>query len=360
MKIAPVKTNGEHKPLSRWILATLIILPLLTVGTVRAQEDNDAARAQVSAQDRASIYSLSNFRFHIFPANTKAGKASAAARTLTAMPQSHGSAQTSRTASVPTVPSPGFYPADLSFFGGNVVTTAESHDIYLNCASTCWGNPAGFLIDLGKSKFIHLVDQYVNTTTNNRYTKGKSVSLQETLFTNTIGQNDLLAIVHAAAVQLAATGYDNIFHVFLPQGVDTCFDLTSVCYSPDNPSTFFFCAYHGSVDFSDIGHVLLTVEPYQAVAGCEVAPPNPNSELADSTNSVLSHELFETITDPDPPTGWVANSSLDEQGFEIGDLCQPIGNQNFQFLTPTFLLNGKKYELQLEYSNKFHGCANIP
>jgi hypothetical protein len=86
MKIAPVKTNGEHKPLSRWILVTLIILPSITVGTVRAQEDTDAARAQVSAQDRASIYSLSNFRFHIFPANTKAGKASAAARTLTAMP----------------------------------------------------------------------------------------------------------------------------------------------------------------------------------------------------------------------------------------------------------------------------------
>ena len=360
MKIAPVKTNEEHKPLSHWILATLIILPLVTFGTVRAQEDSDAVRANVSAQDRASIYSLSNFRFHVLPANTKAGRASAAARTLTAMPESSGTAHPRLTASVPTLPSPGFYPADLSFFGGNVVTTAESHDIYFNCASTCWGNPAGFLIDLGKSKFIHLVDQYVNATSNNRYSKGKPVSLQEPLFTNTLGQNDLLAIVHAAAVQLTATGYNNILHVFLPQGVDTCFDLTNVCYSPDNPSTFFFCAYHGSVDFSDVGHVLFTVEPYQAVTGCEVAPPNPNSELADSTNSVLSHELFETITDPDPPTGWVANSSLDEQGFEIADECQPIGNQNFQGLAPTFLLNGKKYELQLEYSNGFHGCANVP
>jgi hypothetical protein len=359
MKIACIKTNEKHKRLSRWFLFALIVLPLVTVGTILGQEDIDAIRAQVSAQDRASTYSLSNFRFHVFPANTQAGKASAAARTLTAMPESLRSAPRSVSASVPTLPSPGFYPADLSFFGGNLVTTAESHDIYLNCPTSCWGNPAGFLNDLGKSNLIHLVDQYVNTSSNNRYTKGKSVSLQETFFTNTLGQNDLLALVHAAAVQLAATGYNNIFHVFLPQGIDTCFDLTNVCYSPDNPSTFFFCAYHGSVDFSDIGHVLFTVQPYQAVAGCEVAPPNPNSELADSTNSVLSHELFETITDPDPPTGWVANSSLDEQGFEIADECQPIGNQNFQFLTPTFLLNGKKYELQLEYSNKFHGCANV-
>lgn len=98
------------------------------------------------------------------------------------MPESHGSAHPSLSASVPTLPSPGFYPADLSFFGGHVVTTAESHDVYFNCASTCWGNPAAFLIDLGKSNFIRLIDQYVNTTSNNRYTKGKPVSLQETFY----------------------------------------------------------------------------------------------------------------------------------------------------------------------------------
>jgi hypothetical protein len=104
MKVAPVKTNEEHKPLSRWILATLIILPLVTVGTVRAQEDTDAVRAQVSAQDRASIYSLSNFRFHVLPANTKAGKASAGARTLTAMPESSGSAHPRLTITDPDPP----------------------------------------------------------------------------------------------------------------------------------------------------------------------------------------------------------------------------------------------------------------
>ena len=68
-----------------------------------------------------------------------------------------------------------------------MVTAAESHAIYLNCASTCWGNPVGFLTDLGENKFIHLADQYLNETTNNRYSN-KSVSLQEILFTNTISQ----------------------------------------------------------------------------------------------------------------------------------------------------------------------------
>ena len=120
--------------------------------------------------------------------------------------------------------------------------------------------------------------------------------------------------------------------MFLPKGVDTCFDLTNICYSPDNPPSFVFCAYHGSVTFSDIGHVLITVEPFQNVNGCSVATPSPNGALVDSTANVLSHELFESITDPDPPGtvtdivngkfGWIALNSLIEFGAEIGDICE--------------------------------------
>jgi hypothetical protein len=74
---------------------------------------------------------------------------------------------------------------------------------------------------------------------------------------------------------------------------------------------------------------------------------------------VLSHELFETITDPDGAS-WLAIKSLDEHGFEIGDVCQPFVNASRDFLVPTFPINGKKYEVQMEYSNKYHGCTNIP
>jgi hypothetical protein len=69
----------------------------------------------------------------------------------------------------------------------------------------------------------------------------------------TLSDNDILQIVHTAASTLGA-GYHHIYHVFLPKGVDECFVGTTQCYSPDNPSTFVFCAYHGSVTYSDIGH----------------------------------------------------------------------------------------------------------
>ena len=135
---------------------------------------------------------------------------------------------------------------------------------------------------------------------------------------------DIIAIAHAGAAAFGS-GYHHIYHIFLPPGQDVCFTGTNECYSPDNPDTFFFCAFHASVDFSDIGHVLLTVEPYQNVNGCSVVQPSPNGPIVDSTADVLSHELFETITDPDG-TAWWNRYDLDLFGAEIGDECQ-----NFDF-----------------------------
>ncbi len=329
--------------------ALLILLSFSAASQTWAQERT--MRTEVSGSDIAAASTFTNFRYHILPAKTAAGKTALAT-------QGYGTAASS----VPSVPSPGFYPDDLVFFGGKVLPDTENHNIYVNCPAAnggCWGNPAQFLKDLSNSTFIHLTDQYVGTTASNRYPVGTSVSTSFALFTNTIGQTDLLSIVHSAAKELG-TGYGHIYHVFLPSGVDTCIDQTTICYSPDNPAAFFFCAYHGSVDFSDIGHVLLSVEPFQNVPGCQAAPPNPNGILADSTNSVLSHELIESITDPDPPTGWVSAMSLLAFGAEIGDLCEPLGNSNLQFLDPVISLNGHNYELQTEYSNKYHACASVP
>jgi hypothetical protein len=118
---------------------------------------------------------------------------------------------------------------------------------------------------------------------------------------------------------------------------------------------------HGSTTFSDIGHVLVSVEPFQNVPGCAEPAPNPNGALVDSTNNTLSHELIESITDPDPnlgpPTktsGWVAASSLVSFGHEIEDLCVILTSD------PAVMLNGRKYQLQSEYSNRYHACAFAP
>jgi hypothetical protein len=222
----------------------------------------------------------------------------------------------------------------------------------VNCAASCWGNPATFLTRLGQSNFIHVTDQYVNETASNRYTVGAAGSLSYPTVAP-LGDNDLFQIVHAGASALGS-GYGHVFHIFLPKGVDVCFTGTSECYSPDNPSTFAFCAFHASVKFSDVGNVLYTVEPFQNVPGCAVGKPSPNGVLVDSTASVLSHELIETITDPDGDAWWITND-LDLQFAEIGDVCQ-----NSTFVYAVSNLPSRNYEIQPEYSNQAHACVYTP
>jgi hypothetical protein len=252
-----------------------------------------------------------------------------------------------------------FYPGDVSDNGGEIVTSAVSHAVYVNCPSgprVCWGSPETFLTDLGQSSFIHLVDQYVGSTASNRYTNGQSFSISYTSPTSgSLRLTNLLSIVHSAVLKNnKQAGYGHIYHVFLPKGTDVCVSGLG-CYSPDSPKDFTFCAFHSSVDFATLGHVLFTVEPYQGVAGCQqeaAASGFPNGALADSTYSTLSHELFETITDPDG-TSWYVVNDLDLYGAEIGDTCQ----------TPTGLgsilpLGGGQYEIQLEYSDATHACSS--
>jgi hypothetical protein len=313
-------------------------------------QSSTPAQTIISGSDQAAAASPTKFVYRILPASTPAAKKLPA-----------GSLTNKKLSATSALPMPGFYPADLAYHGGPVVKNAENNLVYFDCPAgptACWGNPAAFLKDLNHSVFVHLADQYVGATANLRYPVGGTVSINQTLQTNVLGQNDILSIVHAAAVKLSIqNSYSNIFHVFLPQGVDTCFDLTSICYSPDNPSSFFFCAYHGAVWFNDIGHILFSVEPFQNVPGCQVATPSPNGVLVDSTASVLSHEFFETITDPDLDAWW-SQASLIEWGEEVADICEPIVNSSGQFLDPVFLVNGKNYKLQLEYSNKFHACTH--
>ena len=249
-------------------------------------------------------------------------------------------------------------PFDMSYFGGTVVGGAVSHNIYVstnyrNCASTCWGTPAQFLTDLGASTFISHLDQYIGLNTTNRYTKGNSYAFTVGLASSNpafrnpvISQDTILLLVYYASLT-EGTGYGHIFHVFLHPNLDTCIDFSASCYSPDNSRTFTFCAYHGSVDYGG-GRLVYTVEPYQDVPGCSVSGgPNAVSgdDLIDSTASTLSHEMFESITDPNG-TGWFNFKT----GDEIGDPCEGyLYSAN---------LNGTNYAVQSEDSNLDHACIN--
>jgi hypothetical protein len=254
------------------------------------------------------------------------------------------------------------YPGDLQYHGGAVLTSTVHHAIFVNptpaCpANSCWGDPIGFLRDLNKSNFIHVTDQYVGTSANHRYPVGANYVINYPVGLQPLTDLDIEIIAFAAAQFSGNTGYGHMYHVFLKPGQDLCFDSSdTICYSPDNFPTFFFCAYHGSFD-SSIGHVVYSAEPFQDVVGCSARPDSPNGQLVDSTNNVLSHEAIEAITDPDGDAYW---NSLDNglYGQEIGDECSflKFTATNVYFDPSNIRLNGKLYAIQPEYSNIGHVC----
>jgi len=340
--------------------ALALLVVLLAVNAPAQKSVSHEVRLTVSAADYSAAAAARNVRVHLRPANTPVGRKTSS---LAISTTPTGTANLAPDSGGPR------FPGDLQFHGGHTVQALQHVAIYLNpngaCTiAGCWGDPEGFLSDLGKSDFIHVVDQYVGSTADDRYTVSSThVMINYKPNAAPFTDAEMLGVVHAVASALGTpNGYSNEFHVFLPPGQDECFNLGfKVCYSPDDPKTFFFCAYHGSATFSDsVGHVLYSVEPFQG-NGCDSRPGTPNGVIADSTNNTLSHEAIETITDPDLDAWW---NSADNGifGEEIADECSfLLFTQAGVFFDPSDVtLNGHSYVAQPEYNNAQHACTTSP
>jgi hypothetical protein len=351
-------------------VAAVCLLSFCASPALRAQQDEETIReVKVTNVDLAAAHLAAPGRVHALPANVAGAteKLTAFHRERNAVARKSDSDSHGDSASANA---PYFYPGDLSSGGGPTLASTRQHAVYVNANGSIasnWGNPEGFLRDLNESSFIQITNQYVGTRAEDRYPVGEHARVHYGTPGATLYEQDIAAIAHAVAKEHGAGG-GNIYHVFLPQGTDTCFDVTPqnpvpVCYSPDNPATFAFCGYHDAVPFQDIGIVLFTVEPWQGPgSGCEIATPPPNSLLIDSTNNVLSHETFETITDPLPGLGYFNQTGGLLTGAEIGDECVlfNFSNSPGAYAPPTFEINGKNYAVQPEYSNKYHACVTQP
>ncbi|MGC8520039.1 MAG: hypothetical protein ACP5P4_16210 [Steroidobacteraceae bacterium] len=282
------------------------------------------------------------------------------------------------------------YPGQLQYHGGHTVQSATEYMIYVdtttngscNSVASCWGDPDGFLTDLGRSRMIHITDQYVHAYDGDRYTvypKDIMVTLNGVTPGTALSDFQMQEIVYEVTTTFGLpTGFNAIYDIFLPPGQDEC-QVAGTCYSPDNASTFKYCAYHNASLFPNSTLALYTVEPYQDVSGCSVRPNTGNGQLVDSTDSVLSHETFETITDPNTvgnppgywPTGWWNELANGLFGQEIGDECSFLaidppppavpGPTTTVYFDPSEVnLAGHTYWIQPEYNNAAHACTTYP
>ena len=164
---------------------------------------------------------------------------------------------------------------------------------------------------------------------------------------------------------LAARGLTrNLGHMyimFLPKHVESCFfagnPSNQACTINATPSAA-YCAYHSEFGGNTV-YANMPFPIYQSatlfsctdenLGGPTSTIQSPNGSVdADVEVSPLSHEMSESITDPDTNTGW-----YDSSGFENGDECAYIygtlSGSNGGFYNQT--INGHHYLTQDEFSN---------
>ena len=158
-------------------------------------------------------------------------------------------------------------------------------------------------------------------------------------------QNEV-SVALAANPQWGPANVNNEYFVFTPSDTDECMNPSS-CFAINGGSNGAFCAYHGNFG----GNTIYAYAPFAASAGgCYGASVFPNSAALDVTLTAVSHEMFESNSDP------FLNAWFDASGNEIGDKC----NRVFGYTSPdgtNIVLNGDRFQIQQEWSNDVSACA---
>jgi hypothetical protein len=150
------------------------------------------------------------------------------------------------------------------------------------------------------------------------------------------------------------------YFLISPPGVEDCFTSAgSQCSAGTSPGTY--CAYHGNIPLADGGEIIYANDPYvTGVAGCDDGN-HPNGRPSDGAlEGGLSHEHNESITDPEPNTGW---TDFGGSGGEVGDKCRsslgvPLGEVEADGAKYKYnqVLDGHFYWYQEEWSNQGNEC----
>jgi uncharacterized repeat protein (TIGR01451 family) len=160
-------------------------------------------------------------------------------------------------------------------------------------------------------------------------------------------ESDINAKVNAvAAAKSWPTALNDLFVVWTAAGIQECDGAAHNFCTPGTTAVMGnFCAYH---QFTTPPHAYLPSACYTR------APlPSPNNDQdADSGIEIFSHELFESVTDPNG-NAWQAVGGASA---EISDLCN-AQNGYVNSNGANAYLNGRGYTVELQWSNAVHGCV---
>jgi hypothetical protein len=264
--------------------------------------------------------------------------------------------------------------AHLSYFGGPIVSKphivqvlygAGSYNAHV--AGTLVPTMGNFFADLlgTNSGYITLLGQYstvfsggtnqglANGTFDGIFQITPSAGNNGSIIDDSNIQAELLAQINAGQLPAPVIGgqgnVNTIYMIYFPPGKTITAGGQTSCVVPG------FCGYHSTTSNTlNSKHLLYGVIPdLKLGSGCSNICGT--STVFGNYTSVTSHELSETITDPDvgiatsfaAPLAW-----YDPNNGEIGDIC----NQQ----QGSYTANGTTYTIQLEFSNAANDCVLPP
>lgn len=274
-------------------------------------------------------------------------------------------------------------PVSFTYRGGPVVSNAAVENVL-------WGSSAANYLpevagtsattdintimgEMFASPWAHALSEYSTPTQTigsgsviDRRSITPSVAASGATVDDSTIQAELLSQVTAGA--LTAPTANTVYTLYFPLGTKVCdaaMGQSPMACSPqsgaDNSNAF--CGYHGATNATYNGHHLVyVVQPYADsfyAGGCG----SPGQTIAESLESVVSHELSETITDPfaglndASQLGW-----YDDNYGEVADLCQ-TGMGPWTWNTDSVGYRDSAntwFHVQQVWSNAHRACAPGP
>ncbi|KAI9193234.1 uncharacterized protein BJ171DRAFT_640914 [Polychytrium aggregatum] len=232
----------------------------------------------------------------------------------------------------------------LIYGSGPIVPNVNVHPIYYGSNVNYQSQLNTFYSAIVGSSYLAWLSEY-DTPSQNIGTGTFSSSIVKSIGPNTTIDNSAIQTwLHGLVASGTLVPTQNTYYpIHFPPG----YTITA----GGEQSCVVFCAFHSAVYIGDIPgtqiyYLTYGVMPDLSTSGCAGGCGSDPSTL-NNLQSVSSHELFETITDP------IFNGWTDGNGNEIGDLCNHI----HATITGT---DGNNYIVQKQWSNAHQGCYAPP
>jgi len=149
------------------------------------------------------------------------------------------------------------------------------------------------------------------------------------------------------------TATDDLYVLFMPTNVHFCTSDGQCTFPPPGGSSS-VGGWHAVTPGGRVYAVIGSEDTLRPGVFVPFVQPSPNGQAIDTMYNVLSHEMFESLTNP-RGGGWFGPYSSDEKCFENGDRCN--GRALSFSVIGSYTLDTMSFDIQQEWSNASASCG---